>query len=97
MRHYGQRQKARHNPSQPSGWLRINQLPLGQTLVRKLIDAGLLDSVVAGYPGGTRGIRLISIESWERYIESQRNHPPLHWKTKRKLEQQRQERELNGK
>lgn len=51
-------------------WLRLSQLPFGRTLAVKLIDAGLLDSVLVQSPGSRRGVRLISVESLEAYLKS---------------------------
>ena len=51
-----------------SGWLRMNQLPIGSTLTRILIKKGHLDSIVVGSPGSKRGVRLVSQESLDRYF-----------------------------
>ena len=53
-----------------SGYYRINELPIGPTLARKLIADGVLFSVLAGVPGSKRGVRLISAKSFDLYIRS---------------------------
>jgi hypothetical protein len=53
-----------------SGWLRMSQLPIGNTLARTLISQGLLDSVLVASPGSKRGVRLVSQESLDRYFKS---------------------------
>jgi hypothetical protein len=53
-----------------SGWLRMSQLPIGTTLVRRLIEEGFLDSIVVASPGSKRGVRLVSQESLDRYFRS---------------------------
>ena len=51
-----------------SGWVRFTELPIRETFARKLIAEGFLESVVIASPGSKRGVRLISIESFDRYI-----------------------------
>jgi hypothetical protein len=51
-----------------SGWVRFADLPIGQTFARKLIAGGFLESIVIASPGSKRGVRLISIESFNRYV-----------------------------
>jgi hypothetical protein len=48
----------------------MDELPVRQTLARKLIAAGLIDSVVVASPGSKRGVRLVSQESLDRYLRS---------------------------
>ncbi len=63
------RAKAR-NVSPLTGYVPINQLPIGETLTRKLINEDVLFSIVVGSPGSRRGVRLVSLESWEAYTKS---------------------------
>lgn len=63
------RGKAR-NVSPLTGYIPLNQLPIGETLTRKLIDEDILFSIVVGSPGSRRGVRLVSLESWEAYTNS---------------------------
>jgi len=54
-----------------SGWLRMSQLPFGETLCRTLIKEGKLESVVvSAKPGGKQGIRLVSQESLNQFLRS---------------------------
>jgi hypothetical protein len=64
------RGKSRNVISRLTGYVPINQLPIGETLARKLIDEGILLSIVVGSPGSRRGSRLVSLESWEAYTKS---------------------------
>jgi hypothetical protein len=54
----------------PSGWLRMEELPVRRTLARKLINEGFIDSVIVASPGSKRGVRLVSRESLDRYLRS---------------------------
>jgi hypothetical protein len=51
-----------------SGWLRMRQLPIGQTLANQLIKAGHLKSVIVAAPGSKRGVRLVEAESLQTYL-----------------------------
>jgi len=51
-------------------WLQLDELPIGKTLAYRLIDEGLLFSVVVGSPGSKRGRRLISRQSLNDYLNS---------------------------
>ena len=51
-------------------WLHLDELPISKTLAYKLIDEGLLFSVVVGTPGTRRGRRLISRQSLNDYLKS---------------------------
>jgi hypothetical protein len=48
----------------------MDELPMRQTLARKLISAGLIDSVVVASPGSKRGVRLVCQESLTRYLRT---------------------------
>jgi hypothetical protein len=61
--------KGRRN-SPLSGFLGLDELPIGETLARKLIDLDILQSIIVGAPGSKRGRRLVSLESWETYTSS---------------------------
>ncbi len=61
--------KGRRN-SPLSGYLGLDELPIGETLTRKLIYLGILRSIIVCAPGSKRGRRLISLESWEAYTSS---------------------------
>jgi hypothetical protein len=61
--------KAR-NVSSLTGYIPLGQLPIGETLARKLINEDVLFSIVVGSPGSRRGVRLVSLESWEAYTSS---------------------------
>jgi hypothetical protein len=51
-----------------SGWLRLSDLPIRTTFARKLIALGILESVLVASPGAKRGIRLVSVASFDRYV-----------------------------
>jgi hypothetical protein len=51
-------------------WLKLDELPIGKTLAYRLIEEGLLFSVVVGSPGTKRGRRLISRQSLNDYLKS---------------------------
>ena len=53
-----------------SGWLRMSQLPIGNTLARRLIAEGNIDSIVVASPGSKRGVRLVSQSSLDAYFRS---------------------------
>lgn len=59
-----------NSPYSPTGWLRLSQLPICETLARQLIKEGLLEGVLACKPGSTRGVRLVSQESFNRYLRT---------------------------
>jgi len=52
----------------PTGWYRLDELPLRKTLARQLCKSGVLQSVLAGTPGSRRGVRLVSKESFDAYL-----------------------------
>jgi hypothetical protein len=54
----------------PTGYFRLNELPFGETLARRLIAEGILFSVLVGVPGSKRGTRLVSAKSLDTYIRS---------------------------
>jgi hypothetical protein len=51
-----------------TGWLRLSQLPIRETFARKLINEGLLESVLISSPGAKRGVRLVSVASFDRFV-----------------------------
>jgi hypothetical protein len=53
-----------------TGWVRMSQLPIGRTLAVRLIKEGKLISALLGAPGTKRGVRLVSLESFENYVRS---------------------------
>jgi hypothetical protein len=59
----------RNNPPY-SGWLRLNQLPIGRTLALELIKVGHLKSVIVSGPGSKRGVRLVEAASVAEYFAS---------------------------
>jgi hypothetical protein len=44
-------------------------MPFSRAVTYKLIDAGLISSVVVSWPGSRRGRRLIDGESLDSYLE----------------------------
>jgi hypothetical protein len=54
----------------PTGYYRLSELPIGETLARKLINEKILFSVLVGVPGSKRGTRLVSAKSFDAYIRS---------------------------
>jgi hypothetical protein len=52
----------------PTGWLRLDELPIRKTLARQLIKCGALESVLAGMPGCKRGVRLVSETSFQNWL-----------------------------
>ena len=53
-----------------TGWVGFRQLPIGETLVRELIDEGILESALIQRPGAKRGRRLVSTASLDAYLRS---------------------------
>jgi hypothetical protein len=51
-------------------WLRVDEMPFSRAITYKLIDAGLILSVVVTWPGSRRGRRLIDGDSLDTYLES---------------------------
>jgi hypothetical protein len=51
-----------------SGWLRLADLPIRETFARKLISQGILESVLIAAPGAKRGVRLVSVSSFDRFV-----------------------------
>jgi hypothetical protein len=49
-------------------WLRMNELPIGRTLADRLIREGLIISVLVCAPGSKRGVRLVSTDSLEAFL-----------------------------
>jgi ribosomal 50S subunit-recycling heat shock protein len=49
-------------------WIRMNELPIGRTLATRLIQEGVIVSVLVCAPGSKRGVRLVSTESLETYL-----------------------------
>jgi hypothetical protein len=52
------------------GWVRLDNLPIGGTLARKLIDLGILAAATVGRPGSKRGTTLVSVASFQAWVES---------------------------
>jgi hypothetical protein len=51
-------------------WLQVDEMPFSRAVTYKLIDAGLISSVVVTWPGSRRGRRLIDGDSLDSYLES---------------------------
>jgi hypothetical protein len=51
-------------------WLEGDEMPLTRAITYKLMDAGLISSVVVTWPGSRRGRRLIDGDSLDSYLES---------------------------
>jgi hypothetical protein len=51
-------------------WLQVDEMPFSRAVTYKLIDAGLISSVVVTWPGSRRGRRLIDGDSLDCYLES---------------------------
>jgi hypothetical protein len=51
-------------------WLQVDEMPFSRAITYKLIDAGLISSVVVTWPGSRRGRRLIDGDSLDSYLES---------------------------
>src|SRR6202035_4560564 len=51
-------------------WLQVDEMPFSRAVTYKLIDAGLISSVVVSWPGSRRGRRLIDGDSLDSYLES---------------------------
>ena len=59
------------NLHQRSGkWLRMDELPFSRFVADRLIEEGLLFSVIVGAPGTKRGVRLVSADSLDDYLRS---------------------------
>jgi hypothetical protein len=50
-------------------WLRVDEGPFSRVFCYKLIDLGLVDSVLLRLPGSKKGIRLIDGDSLDQYLE----------------------------
>jgi hypothetical protein len=50
-------------------WLQVDEMPFSRAVTYKLIDAGLISSVVVSWPGSKRGRRLIDGDSLDLYLE----------------------------
>ena len=51
-------------------WLQVDEMPFSRAITYKLIDAGLISSVVVTWPGSRRGRRLIDGDSLDSYLEN---------------------------
>ena len=51
-------------------WLKVDEMPFSRAITYKLIEAGLISSVVVTWPGSRRGRRLIDGDSLDSYLES---------------------------
>jgi hypothetical protein len=49
-------------------WLRMTELPFSRVYAYKLIDAGILTTVLLTNPGSKKGIRLIDGDSLDAYL-----------------------------
>jgi hypothetical protein len=50
--------------------LQVDEMPFSRASTYKLIDAGLISSVVVTWPGSRRGRRLIDGDSLDSYLET---------------------------
>jgi hypothetical protein len=50
-------------------WLQVEEMPFSRAVTYKLIDAGLISSVVVCWPGSKRGRRLIDGDSLDLFLE----------------------------
>jgi hypothetical protein len=50
--------------------LQVDEMPFSRAITYKLIDAGLISSVVVTWPGSRRGRRLIDGDSLDSYLEA---------------------------
>ena len=50
--------------------LQVDEMPFSRAITYKLIDAGLISSVVVTWPGSRRGRRLIDGDSLDSYLET---------------------------
>jgi hypothetical protein len=50
-------------------WLHVDEMPFSRAITYKLIEAGLISSVVVTWPGSRRGRRLIDGDSLDSYLE----------------------------
>jgi hypothetical protein len=51
-------------------WLQVDEMPFSRAIAYKLIDAGLISSVVVTWPGSRRGRRLIDGDSLDSCLET---------------------------
>src|ERR1700724_1979996 len=51
-------------------WLQVDEMPFSRAITYKLIESGLISSVVVTWPGSRRGRRLIDGDSLDSYLES---------------------------
>jgi hypothetical protein len=49
-------------------WLRMTELPFSRVYAYKLIDSGILNSVLLNNPGSKKGIRLVDGDSLDSYL-----------------------------
>ena len=50
--------------------MQVDEMPFSRAITYKLIDAGLISSVVVTWPGSRRGRRLIDGDSLDSYLET---------------------------
>ena len=50
--------------------MQVDEMPFSRASTYKLIDAGLISSVVVTWPGSRRGRRLIDGDSLDSYLET---------------------------
>jgi hypothetical protein len=51
-------------------WLQVDEMQFSRAITYKLIDAGLISSVVVTWPGSRRGRRRIDGDSLDSYLET---------------------------
>ena len=51
-------------------WLQVDEMPFSRAITYKLIDAGLISSVIVTWPGSRRGRRLIDGDRLDSYLET---------------------------
>jgi hypothetical protein len=51
-------------------WQRVHQLPFSRAVVYQLINSGAVASVLLQLPNSKKGMRLIDMDSLDRYLES---------------------------
>jgi hypothetical protein len=57
------------NASGRPRWLRMHQLPFSRVYGYRLINDGLIESVLVKTPGNRKGIRLVDGNSLDRFLE----------------------------
>jgi hypothetical protein len=50
-------------------WGRMGKLPFSRVHAYRLIEAGILSSVLLKLPGSKKSIRLVDLDSLDRYLE----------------------------